>query len=45
MNDGAKLASIVLEMTNQDAVQKGDGDYYPRTSAVSRCVRDMTMHR
>tara|TARA_R100000278_G_scaffold46215_2_gene40159 strand:+ start:990 stop:1859 length:870 start_codon:yes stop_codon:yes gene_type:complete len=45
MNDGAKLASIVLEMTNQDAVQKGDGDYYPRSSAVSRCVRDMTMHR
>jgi len=45
MNDGARLASIVLEMTNQDAVQKGDGDYYPRTSAVSRCVRDMTMHR
>ena len=45
MNDAAKLASIVLEISNQKAIARGDGKYYPRTSAVSRCPRDMVFHR
>ena len=45
MSEGTELASIVLEMSNQASIQKGDGVYYPRTSAVSRCNRDATMHR
>ena len=45
MSEGRKLADIVLEYSNQAAVNKGDGKYYPRVSAVSRCIRDMTFHR
>jgi hypothetical protein len=45
MSNGTELASIVLEMSNQESIKKGDGVYYPRSSAVSRCVRDMAMHR
>ena len=45
MNDAAKLASIVLEVSNQKTISRGDGKYYPRTSAVSRCPRDMVFHR
>lgn len=45
MSEGTELASVVLEMMNREAIEKGDGVYYPRTSAVSRCSRDATMHR
>ena len=44
-HEGHQLAQLVLEYSNQEAVKEGDGKYYPRTSAVSRCPRDMTMHR
>ena len=44
-HEGHQLAQIILEYSNQKAVKEGDGKYYPRTSAVSRCPRDMTMHR
>ena len=45
MSEGSELANIVLDHSNQDAINRGDGKYYPRTSAVTRCVRDMTFHR
>ena len=44
-SEGSQLAQIVLEYSNQDAVSKNDGRYYPRVSAVSRCPRDMAFHR
>tara|TARA_R110000751_G_scaffold142388_1_gene245809 strand:+ start:1440 stop:2309 length:870 start_codon:yes stop_codon:yes gene_type:complete len=44
-HEGFKLAQTILEMSNQNATKGEDGTYYPRTSAVSRCPRDMTMHR
>jgi hypothetical protein len=44
-SEGAQLAHLVLEYTNQPNVEKSDGEYYPRVSAVSRCPRDMVMHR
>lgn len=44
-NEGSQLAQLVLEYSNQDAVAKNDGVYYPRVSAVSRCPRDMAMHK
>ena len=43
--EGMQLANIVLEYVNQPNVEKADGTYYPRVSAVSRCPRDMVMHR
>ena len=45
MSEGSELANIVLDYSNQEAINRGDGNYYPRTSAVTRCVRDMTFHR
>ncbi len=45
ISEGRQLANIVLEYSNQKATEGEDGVYYPRTSAVSRCPRDMAMHR
>lgn len=44
-SEGSQLAQIVLEYSNQPAVKENDGVYYPRVSAVSRCPRDMAMHK
>ena len=44
-SEGRQLADLVLEYSSQKATKEEDGEYYPRTSAVSRCPRDMTMHR
>ena len=45
MSDGTELANLVLSHVNNKSVERGDGKYYPRTSAVGRCIRDMTMHK
>lgn len=44
-HEGYQLAQLVLECSNQAAIKDEDGAYYARTSSVSRCPRDMTMHR
>tara|TARA_R100001163_G_C5064294_1_gene201858 strand:+ start:1294 stop:2160 length:867 start_codon:yes stop_codon:yes gene_type:complete len=44
-SEGIELANIVLQCVNEPNIKKGDGEYYPRVSAVSRCPRDMVMHR
>jgi hypothetical protein len=44
-NEGRELAQHILNCTNQTAFKRGDGKYYPRTSAVSRCIRDMVFHK
>jgi hypothetical protein len=44
-HEGYQLAQLVLDCYNQESTKDEDGVYYPRSSAVSRCIRDMTMHR
>jgi hypothetical protein len=44
-HEGYQLAQMILECFNQESTQKEDGEYYARTSSVSRCPRDMAMHR
>ena len=43
-SDGWKLAEVILKAVNDKDIAKGDGNYYPRTSAIGRCPRDATMH-
>ena len=45
MSEGTELAHTVLAIMNEKATKNGDGVYYPRTSGISRCPRDMVMHR
>ena len=45
MSDGTELANLILDHINSKSTKRGDGKYYPRTSAVGRCIRDMTMHK
>tara|TARA_R110000751_G_scaffold246434_3_gene346392 strand:- start:660 stop:1529 length:870 start_codon:yes stop_codon:yes gene_type:complete len=44
-SEGRQLADIILKHSSDKATKNDDGKYYPRTSAVSRCPRDMAMHR
>jgi hypothetical protein len=34
-----------MNSANDKATYSGDGTYYPRTSSVARCIRDMVFHR
>ena len=40
-SEGRQLADIILKHSSDKATKNDDGKYYPRTSAVSRCPRDI----
>ena len=38
------LTMVVLDKLNDKTIEQGDGEYFHRVSAVSRCIRDAAMH-
>jgi hypothetical protein len=43
-SEARQLADLVLDAASKKLTKTEDGRYYHRTSAVSRCLRDMVLH-
>ena len=43
-SEAAQLSEHVLEVAAKKMSDRGDGNYYHRVSAISRCLRDMVLH-